>query len=326
MQEIDIRIQELNKTICENIELIDFTSRGLVSQNILSQARNLVEHVAMKAYGTEHDLTVGYGDIKTSLSFIKTDNKYLFLRKFHEFLQESRSHYGSSHEGAERLILKYYKYLVELKNFVKDEYGLEILQNIDKFPVNTDKTIQEYYEKIADVLKQNRPLVQYNKGERYYVKKIKSFIVDGKVYYENTLTPVADNISKMDRFIAFSKNMIPYHYAINASIFMDEIEIKNKKMPVNVLGDFRVSIRPCELSNFAKFFGTTIKIHKKTYLPTHIFISSYKAVGLRTNSIAQCEQLCDVNDTDLIEKIGEVSKKQLQQITKGMQIQLGMSK
>lgn len=260
MQEIDIRIQELNKTICENIELIDFTSRGLVSQNILSQARNLVEHVAMKAYGTEHDLTVGYGDIKTSLSFIKTDNKYLFLRKFHAFLQESRSHYGSSHEGAERLILKYYKYLVELKNFVKDEYGLEILQNIDKFPVNTDKTIQEYYEKIADVLKQNRPLVQYNKGERYYVKKIKSFIVDGKVYYENTLTPVADNISKMDRFIAFSKNMIPYHYAINASIFMDEIEIKNKKMPVNVLGDFRVSIRPCELSNFAKFFGITIKM------------------------------------------------------------------
>ena len=31
-------------------------------------------------------------------------------------------------EGAERLILKYYKYLVELKNFVKDEYGLEILR------------------------------------------------------------------------------------------------------------------------------------------------------------------------------------------------------
>ena len=70
----------------------------------------------------------------------------------------------------------------------------------------------------------------------------------------------------------------------------------------------------------------TSKIHKKTYLPTHIFISSYKAVGLRTNSIAQCEQLCDVNYTDLIEKVGKVSKNQLQQITKGIQIQLGMSK
>ena len=68
----------------------------------------------------------------------------------------------------------------------------------------------------------------------------------------------------------------------------------------------------------------TSKVHKKTYLPTHIFISSYKAVGLRTNSIAQCEQLCDVNYTDLIEKVGKVSQNQLRQITKGVQIQLGM--
>ena len=68
----------------------------------------------------------------------------------------------------------------------------------------------------------------------------------------------------------------------------------------------------------------TSKIHKKTYLPTHIFISSYKAVGLRTNSIAQCEQLCDVNYTDLIEKVGKVSQNQLRQITKGVQIKLGM--
>lgn len=68
----------------------------------------------------------------------------------------------------------------------------------------------------------------------------------------------------------------------------------------------------------------TSKIHKKTYLPTHIFISAFKAVGLKTHSIAQCEQLCDVNYTDLMEKIGAVSEAQLKQITKGMQIQLGM--
>lgn len=260
MQEIDIRIQELDKTVCDNIELIDFTSRGLVSQNILSQSRHLVEHIAMKAYSKEHELIVDYPDIKASLEFIKTDNKYLFLRRFHSFLQESRSHYGSNHEGAERLILKYYKFFVMLKNFVKDEYGIDILENIGKFPVNTDKMIQEYYEKIADVLKINRPFVEYSRSERFYVKKVKSFIVDGKVYYENTLTPVGDNVSKMDRFIVFSRTMIPYHYAINALIIMDEIEIQNKKMPVNILEDFRVSIRPCELNNFARFFGTQIKV------------------------------------------------------------------
>ena len=40
--------------LSENIELIDFASRGLISQNVLSQSRHLVEHVAMKAYSMEH--------------------------------------------------------------------------------------------------------------------------------------------------------------------------------------------------------------------------------------------------------------------------------
>lgn len=115
MEDINIRIQELDKTVCDNIELIGFASRGLISQNILSQSRNLVEHMAMKAYSLEHNLTVDYPDLKSSLEYIKTDDKYLFLREFHLLLQESRSHYGSSHEGAERLALKYYKYFVKKK-------------------------------------------------------------------------------------------------------------------------------------------------------------------------------------------------------------------
>ena len=60
MQEIDIRIQELNKTICDNIDMIDVSTRGLVSQNVLSQSRNLVEHIAMKAYSVEHNLIINY--------------------------------------------------------------------------------------------------------------------------------------------------------------------------------------------------------------------------------------------------------------------------
>lgn len=260
MQEIDIRIQELNKTVCDNIELIDFASRGLISQNVLSQSRHLVEHIAMKAYSLEHNLTVDYPDIKASLEFLKTDNKYQFLRRFHSFLQESRSHYGSSHEGAERLILKYYKYFLTLKNFVKKEYDLDILENIDKFPTNTDRTVQEYYEKIVESLNVSRPFLEYSRSERFYVKKVKSFVVEGKVYYENTLSPVGDSVSKTDRFIVFSRNMIPYHYAINALIFRDEIVVKNNRMPVNILEDFRVSIRPCELNNYAKFFGQRIKM------------------------------------------------------------------
>lgn len=58
----------------------------------------------------------------------------------------------------------------------------------------------------------------------------------------------------------------------------------------------------------------TSKIHKKTYLPTHIFISSFKAVGLRTNSIAQCEQLCDIKQHSFLLSViqrGKVHKRRI---------------
>lgn len=49
MARIDISIQNVDKTICQNIDLIDFetVSRALVSQNLLSQSRNLVEHIVV---------------------------------------------------------------------------------------------------------------------------------------------------------------------------------------------------------------------------------------------------------------------------------------
>lgn len=304
MQEIDIRIQELNKTICDNIDMIDVSTRGLVSQNVLSQSRNLVEHIAMKAYSVEHNLIINYEGIKNSLEFIKTDEKYLFMRRFHSFLQESRSHYSSSHEGAERLILKYYKYLVMLKNFVKKEYDIDILQNISKFPINTDKTIQEYYEKVVDVLKKSKAYMDYNKSERFYVKKIKSFIINGEVYFENTLVPVGDSINKMDRFIVFSRKMIPYHYAINALILPEEIEIKNKKMPINILADCRVSIRPCELKNFAKIFGKNIKISSNSVEYEGIMKYLTKSGASLTDIVLMSEE----NYEDIKSKISERAK------------------
>ena len=51
------------------------------------------------------------------------------------------------YEGAERLVLKYYRYYMMLRNFMKKEYHMDILCNLSKFPTNTDRTIQDFYEK-----------------------------------------------------------------------------------------------------------------------------------------------------------------------------------
>lgn len=264
MPKIDERIRDIDKTICQNIDLIDFetVSRALVSQNLLSQSRNLVEHVAVKAYADAkgEDLEADWETIPAATEYIKHHNKFQFLRKFHNFLQESKSHYTPDGEGAERLVLKYYKFYMILRNFVKQEYQMDILHNLEKFPINTDHAVQEYHDKIAERLELRREIRDLTHNPRMYVHKVVPFVSGEAVYYEIVLTPAYDTTSKFDRFVCYSKIMIPSHYSAKMDIYYETIEVNGRKMPVNILTDFMVSIRPCELNNFAKIFGDDIKM------------------------------------------------------------------
>lgn len=262
MLEIDRKIKDIDKTICDNIDLIDFAgvTRALISQNLLGQSRNLVEHIAVKIFGQGADIDVNWDTIQAAKDFIKQNNKYLFLRQFHTFLQESKSHYTPDNEGAERLILKYYRYYLQLRNFMRKEYQMEILGNLDKFPVDTDRSVQEYHEKIAERIEIRRQIRDLTHVQRMYVQKVVPFIVNEVVYYEIILTPAYDTTSKFDRFVCYSSILVPSHYSIKADIYYEGIQVQGKRMPVNILTDFIVSIRPCELKNFARLFGDKIKM------------------------------------------------------------------
>lgn len=262
MLKIEQKIYDIDKVICSNLDLMDLqtVTRDLISQNLLSQSRNLVEHIAVRAYGKGKEIPLNRETVPNALTYLKENNKYLFLRKFHSFLQESKSHYTPDNEGAERLMLKYYQYFVMIRNFAKKEYGMDLLANLEKFPINTDRTVAEFHEKIAERLRVNRPSLEYNRNERMYVQKINPFIVNGVSYYEMVLTLAYDVTSKFDRFIVYSKNMIPDHYAIKAAIFYDDIEVEGKRMPINIMTEYSVSIRPCEFNNFAALFGIKIKM------------------------------------------------------------------
>lgn len=113
---IDEEIKNIDKVIYENIENCKELDRGFLSQNVLSQLRNFIEHTALKLYcqneGKELDIT--YPNIEKAVKFIKSRSKLKFLNDFHRFVQTSRSHYTPTNENAERLMLKYYEYLIKL--------------------------------------------------------------------------------------------------------------------------------------------------------------------------------------------------------------------
>lgn len=259
---IDNKLANIDEAICRNIDLIDFdgVTRDLVAQNLLSQSRNLVEHIAVKIFSQGKDIDADWTTIPQALEFIKRDNKYQFLRSFHSFLQESKSHYTPDSEGAERLVLKYYQYYLQIREFMKREYHMDILHNIDKFPVDTDDAVQEYREKIAELINRHYDYRSFVHEPRMYVHKTVPFIVGNCLYYEITLTPAYDTTSKFDRFVCYSSLLVPGHYSIKSDIHYEKIDINGRKMPVNILTDFSVSVRPCELNNYASLFGQEIKM------------------------------------------------------------------
>jgi len=258
MDNIDQAILDANSTICKNISVFDDSERGLLSQNILQNLRNFIEHIALKIYAHDKGTEVedNYENIQKANAHVSAQGKLKFLSKFHKLLTISVSHYTLDGENSERLMLKYYEYLLKIKSHLKKEYNFEVLENIDQFPINTDPAFSHYYKQIAEKINDSEPariLSSYDGG--YYIQKIKPFFVEQEVYYEVTFTVANDYTSKFDRLIAFTKLDISTNYAVKLNISVDTIEVFGSQMPIRIIDDWEVSIRPCELKHFASIFG-----------------------------------------------------------------------
>jgi len=261
MNKIDSQILTIDENIQQNIEKFSPRERGLLSQNILSQLRNFVEHISLKAYCNGGDIEDTYENIVAAIEYVKTRGDLRFLSKFHYFLQKIASHYTLEQDASERLMLKYYEYLLRVKSYAKNTHNLDILKNIDQFPLDTDSVLREYRQKIAEKINQpesSREKADYR--DRYYVQKVKPFFVKHEIYYEVTFTVANDRTSKFDRIIAFTKFDISENYSVKLSVSYDTIEILSKHMPIQIIDGWEVSIRPCELNNFADIFGPHSKI------------------------------------------------------------------
>ena len=259
---VDGAIYDTNKVICRNISVFDSSERGLLSQNILAQLRNFVEYTVQKIYSNGADTDPNdYQDKKAAWEFVKTRGELRFLSKFHNLLQKSVSHYTFDEGGSERLMLKYYEYLLDIKIFLKNKYNMDVLENIDDFPLNLDDNLIKYYEQIsARIVNPSRYAVQNPYNDRAYILKIKPFFVKHHIFYEVTFTAANDKASKFDRVIAFTSLNISDNYAVKLSMHNDVITVLGKVMPIQIIDRWEVSIRPCEVNRFADFFGSHTQI------------------------------------------------------------------
>ena len=291
---IDEQIMNSDRVICRHIDSLEIASVGEISQDILSHLRHFVEHIMLKIYANGNDIEDSHENVQKAVKYVKSQMKLKHIARFHRFLQVSVSHRTLAEENANRLMLKYYEYLLRIKNYLRDNYSIEVLHNLEKFPIEIDDSYKEYYEKIADKIDlYNTPIREGFRFDRFYIQSIKPFFVRNKVYYEVAFIPANDKASKTDRIIAFTDIELSDYYAVRFAIANNSIEIFGKTMPIRVIVNWEVNIRPCEFDNFAKLI---YKNAPKLSKAEQQHLSQYL-----TDTGANLSELLDISDEAFVD-------------------------
>ncbi len=256
-----------SNSICENIAALSDKPK-LLSQNILQYVRNLVEYTSQRVFpwGEESNPN-DYEQKKKAYKYLEnncSDKKLQFLGQFHRLLQKSVSHYTIDGDGSERLMLKYYTYLLKLRALLHEKYGLDILQNLEDMPIPEDDSTIRYHDLVAKVINEfsaAADMGEMNDLIRVYVQKIRPFVVEGKIFYEITYSLAHDNTSKYDRQIAFTEIEMTDNYAAKIHILPASIEIFGTEIPIQIIDHWEVAIRPCEASLFTSVFGDKVSVN-----------------------------------------------------------------
>lgn len=249
-EKIDREICRIDNAICRHIENIERDDRGVVAQDVVTDLRHFVEHIMLKIYANYQDIEDNYENLCKGIKYVESKGQYKNIVRFHDLLQMVVSHYKPDEENSERLMLKYYNYLYEIRKFLCEKYNFTVLQNLEKFPLNIDPKLKEYYEKIADEIEKFEIVENCAKGGRFYIQKVKPFFIKGERYFEITFCEATDRHTKTDRLIAFTKIQIMSNYASRFLIVSTDIDIMDKKMPINIIVGWEVAIRDCEFRNF----------------------------------------------------------------------------
>lgn len=286
-EDLIIDILNASNYIDDELSIMTKENRGKTSRTILKSIRDLNDAIAL---GIWQDLypTKNMGINKAAQQFF-TNKTYRVIGRFDRFIQKALSHFTPSEDDAERLLIKYYRYLIELKRIMKTKYNIDILKNIDCFLEDIDNQTKDYYSKVSEQIDLNPK--SSSDYDIYYIDKIKPFYLNQSAYFEVTLEPAEEKVNKFNRITAFTKLDINTPYAVALQFVEKSIDMFDVKFPIKIITDWQVSIRPCEIENFARILNHKISITRG--------LNEYKTLMnlLKVEELSLVE-LIDLNDNE----------------------------
>lgn len=247
-------IQKEDCFIVSSLAEIQEKDRKEIAEKIITSLRHFVQDIQcfIREVNNPKVFDRRYDEQTQSNKYCRAQKKYQFLCEFLDCLNSSIGHQLILGEYAERLIQKYFYFLVKVKLLLFNEFGVSILSNLEKYPLDLDNSFLDYYRKIMCGFKNLPPSAAIKRTDQYYIQKKKAIFIDNVLFYEYTLTNANDGVSRFDRFTAFSLIDIYPNYCIKAKIVSKEIPYLDVCTPYSFIIDYSVSIRICEFEKLGK--------------------------------------------------------------------------
>lgn len=309
-------IKACDKDISDCIERIEILNdtRDNVSRLVLNRLMNLC--VAVMLYNTisksKNSKTMSLR-LAFERSLFDINTKYLcdFLKGL-KYIGNRIPQEGQS----ERLMLKYYNFLWQIRKQLKENHNINILSNLEKFPLKElDKVDKEYYDLVALAIESVTSTAKSLSKARYYIQKKTAFYVGSERYFEMSLQLSGMYATKYNRITIYTKENISTDYPIQIAYEESSFSLWDTDMEIIIVTDWRVSIEPSSLNKLGKTLYKQLKINSNYGEYNELMIYLTKT-GINLNDIIDLnkemfkaiikEIFADVNTTYIKELLEEL--------------------
>lgn len=296
-QDINKLIKACDADICESIDRLDVfnETRDDISKRMLRRLQDLCESTLLLNLINENSEKV---NIKLAYERARLSIKTKYLASFYKGLRYLGRRIPDEGQS-ERLMLKYYDFLWRIRKYLKECHNISILNNLEKFPLNTDKLDNEYYELVAKIFDGALPKNVRLSSSRYYVQKKTPFFINGEQYFEVTLQLAGVYATKFNRITAYTKEDISTNYSIKIGYVDRTINLWGVDSKVKVIINWQVSID----SKCLNKLGKILKINTKLTSRHNEYESLMKVLSDTGLSFLDLIDLQDEEYSEIIKRI-----------------------
>lgn len=251
-------IYTCDEQITESIERMDIANgtRDNISKRILTRLNDLCTATllfnTLSVVGKKANLQLAWEQ-----SLLNIETKY--LGTFFKGLKYIGSRIPDDGQS-ERLMLKYYDFLWQIRKSLQERYGISVLHNLEEFPLKIDNLDYEYYELVANTINSAELSPRLLCKSRFYIQKKVPFFIGAERYYEVTLQLAGGYSTKYNRITAYTKENISSDYSVQIAYIDAMINLWGIDSKIKVITNWQVSIDPSCLNKLAKILSISMKL------------------------------------------------------------------